>query len=226
MDLITTLTADLTAWVVDAAGAPWVYLLVFICCTVDGFFPPFPSESVVVGLASLIVTQGTPNPWLLMLAAALGAFIGDNTAYAIGRGIGLTRFRWMRRPRAQRSFAWASSELDKRAASLLLVGRFLPIGRVAVNLAAGTTGYPRRRFVALSALAGSTWGAYSVGIGALAGAWFTGNQLLGVAVAIGVAVLIGFAVDRILTAAQGTARTGVLPAPAGGPDLPDLGQAA
>jgi membrane protein DedA with SNARE-associated domain len=142
MDLITTLTADLTAWVVDAAGAPWVYLLVFICCTVDGFFPPFPSESVVVGLASLIVTQGTPNPWLLMLAAALGAFIGDNTAYAIGRGIGLTRFRWMRRPRARRSFAWASSELDKRAASLLLVGRFLPIGRVAVNLAAGPPAIP------------------------------------------------------------------------------------
>jgi membrane protein DedA with SNARE-associated domain len=131
----------------------------------------------------------------------------------------------MRRPRAQRSFAWASAELGRRAASLLLVGRFLPIGRVAVNLAAGTTGYPRRRFVALSALAGSAWGAYSVGIGALAGAWFADNQLLGVAVAIGTAVLVGVAVDRVLTAARPGARAGALPAAAGGPG-PDLGTAA
>ncbi len=225
VDLMFSLLAGINEWVIDAAAQPWVYLVVFLCCTVDGFFPPFPSESVVVGLASLILTQGLPNPWLLMLAASLGAFVGDNTAYAIGRGIGLTRFRWMRRPRMRRSFAWAKYELDKRAASLLLVGRFLPIGRVAVNLAAGTTGYPRRRFVALSALAGGVWGAYSVGIGALAGAWFAGNQLLGVAVAIAVAVGVGVAVDRVLSAASGRAVPRVLPAAAGA-EVPDLDQAA
>ncbi|MHA7263645.1 DedA family protein [Arthrobacter sp. TMN-37] len=212
--------AGLESFVLDAAAQPWVYLLVFACCTVDGFFPPFPSESVVVGLASLILTQGNPHPVLLALVAALGAFVGDNTAYAIGRGIGPTRFRWMRRPRMRRSFAWASRELDKRAASLLLVGRFLPIGRVAVNLAAGTTGYPRRRFTALSAIAGGVWGAYSVAVGVVAGAWFSGNQLLGVAVAIAVAVGIGIVVDRVFSAASGRGRLHSLPA-AAEPDRPE-----
>ncbi|MDN4612492.1 DedA family protein [Arthrobacter burdickii] len=196
MDAITSALGGISDFVLAAAEQPWVYLLVLVCCVVDGFFPPFPSESVVVGLASLVLTQGVLNPWLLILVAALGAFLGDNIAYGIGRGIGTTRFRWMRRPRMQRSFGWAGDELAKRAASLILVARFIPIGRVAVNLTAGATGYSQRRFVALTALSGTVWAGYSVGIGAVAGTWFQHNHLLGVAVAVGIAVVIGILVDR------------------------------
>lgn len=204
MDAITSALNGISGVVLAAAEQPWVYVLVFVCCVVDGFFPPFPSESVVVGLASLVLTRGVPDPWLLILAAALGAFVGDNIAFRIGRGIGTTRFRWMRSPRMQRSFAWAGNELAKRAASLILVARFIPIGRVAVNLTAGATGYSERRFLALTALSGTVWAAYSVGIGAVAGTWFQHNHLLGVAVAIVIAVLIGFIADRGIALVRGT----------------------
>lgn len=204
MDEIISALDGISGFVLAAAEQPWVYMLVLVCCVVDGFFPPFPSESVVVGLASLIITQGVPDPWLLILVAALGAFLGDNIAYVIGRGIGTTRFRWMRRPRPQRSFTWAGRELSKRAASLILVARFIPIGRVAVNLTAGATGYSQRRFVALTALSGIVWAGYSVGIGAIAGTWFQHNHLLGVAVAIGIAVVIGFVVDRVIALVRGS----------------------
>ncbi|OUM40554.1 SNARE associated Golgi protein [Arthrobacter agilis] len=203
MDAIANTLSGFSDFVLAAAEQPWVYLLVLVCCVVDGFFPPVPSESVVVGLASLVITQGVPNPWLLILVAALGAFLGDNIAYAIGRGIGTTRWRWMRRPRMQRSFVWAGRELSKRAASLILVARFIPIGRVAVNLTAGATGYSRRRFIALTALSGAVWAGYSVAIGAVAGSWFEHNHLLGVAVAIGIAVVIGFVVDRVIALVRG-----------------------
>ncbi|TKV28397.1 DedA family protein [Arthrobacter sp. NamB2] len=204
MDAITSALNGISDFVLAAAEQPWVYLLVLVCCVVDGFFPPIPSESVVVGLASLVITQGIPNPWLLILVAALGAFLGDNIAFLLGRGIGTTRFRWMRRPRMQRSFAWAGNELAKRAASLILVARFIPIGRVAVNLTAGATGYSQRRFVALTALSGVVWAAYSVGIGAVAGTWFQHNHLLGVAVAIAIAVVIGVVVDRVIALVRGS----------------------
>lgn len=207
MDALYTAMNGISAFILSTAEQPWVYLLVFICCTVDGFFPPFPSESVVVGLASLILTQGVPNPWLLILTAALGAFAGDNIAYAMGKGIGTQRFRWMRSARMQRAFAWAGYELAKRAASLILVARFIPIGRVAVNLTAGATGYPRRNFVALTALSAVVWASYSVGIGALAGSWFEHNHLLGVLVAIGIAVILGVIVDRIIAAVRGSTPT-------------------
>ncbi len=204
MDAITTALDGISDGVLAAAGQPWVYLLVLACCLVDGFFPPVPSESVVVGLASLIITQGVPDPWLLILAAALGAFLGDNIAFLLGRWIGTTRFRWMRRPRMQRSFTWAGRELARRAASLILVARFIPIGRVAVNLTAGATGCSRRRFVALTALSGVVWAGYSVGIGAVAGTWFQHNHLLGVAVAVGIAVVIGLVMDRVIALVRGS----------------------
>lgn len=204
MDSIITVLNTVSTFILSTAEQPWVYLLVFICCTVDGFFPPFPSESVVVGLASLVLTQGVPSPWLLIVSAGLGAFIGDNIAYAIGSAIGTRRFRWMRSARMKRSFAWAGFELQKRAASLILVARFIPIGRVAVNLTAGATGYSRRSFVVLTGLSAVVWSTYSVGIGVVAGAWFGHNHLLGVMVAIGIAVVVGIIVDRIIAAVRGS----------------------
>ncbi|KNC19667.1 alkaline phosphatase [Arthrobacter sp. RIT-PI-e] len=203
MEGITSAANGLSDLVLSAAEQPWVYLVVLLLCLVDGFFPPVPSESVVVGLASLVISQGVPNPWLLILVAALGAFLGDNIAYLIGRAIGTTRFRWMRRPRMQRSFAWAGRELAKRAASLILVARFIPIGRVAVNLTAGATGYPRKRFVLLTVISGVVWAGYSVGIGAVAGSWFEENHLLGVVVAVGIAIVLGFIVDRLIVIVRG-----------------------
>ncbi len=212
MDAVITALNAVSTFILSTAEQPWVYLLVFICCTVDGFFPPFPSESVVVGLASLVLTQGVPNPWFLIISAGLGAFIGDNIAYAMGKAIGTRRFRWMRSARMQRSFAWAGYELQKRAASLILVARFIPIGRVAVNLTAGATGYSRRSFVGLTALSAVVWSTYSVGIGVLAGSWFEHNHLLGVMVAIGIAVILGIVVDRIIAAVRGS--TPMRPEPA------------
>ncbi|CAM3168147.1 hypothetical protein PSET11_01956 [Arthrobacter ulcerisalmonis] len=182
-------------FILAAAGQPWVLILVFACCVIDGFFPPIPSESVVVGLAAVSASAAVPNAWLLMLVAALGAFIGDNIAYLIGRKVGLDRWSWMRGHRMQTAFTWAGGELRKRPASLVLVARFVPIGRVAVNLTAGVTHFHHLRFVGLTALSATLWGAYSVGIGLFFGQWFEDNHLLGAAIAIVCAVALGVLVD-------------------------------
>ncbi|MGP9503225.1 DedA family protein [Specibacter sp. AOP5-B1-6] len=187
----------MTDFLLAAAGQPWIYAVVALGCIVDGFFPPFPSEAVVVGMASLAVADGGSNVWLLLLAAAIGTFLGDNLAYSLGRITGTSRFRWMRRPFMQRAFARAAAGLESRAVSIILVARFIPVARVAVNLTAGATGYSRRRFMAVTALSASLWAAYSVGIGAVAGAWFREYPVLGFIAAILVAGLIGLAIDRV-----------------------------
>lgn len=196
--------AAISEFIIGAADNPFVYLLVFLCCAIDGFFPPIPSESVVVSLSSLIMTQGVPNPWLLGSVAALGAFIGDNVAYVIGRSIGTQRFAWMRRPRLQRGFEWAGVELRKRPVSLILVARFVPIGRVAVNLVAGATRYSHRRFVLLTCCSAMAWAAYSVLVGIVAGSWFREHHLLGMVVAIVVAMILGLGIDRTVSYFSGS----------------------
>ncbi|WP_411375851.1 DedA family protein [Arthrobacter sp. MPF02] len=185
-------------FILAAAGQPWVLFLVLACCVIDGFFPPIPSESVVVGLSAVAATADVPNPWLLMLVAGLGAFTGDNIAYLIGRKVGTTRWSWMRGPRMQSAFRWAGRELRKRPASLILVARFVPIGRVAVNLTAGVTRYPHLRFVALTILSATLWAGYSVGIGLFFGRWFEENHLLGAVIAIICAVALGIVVDLVV----------------------------
>lgn len=182
-------------FILAAAGQPWVLLLVLACCVIDGFFPPIPSESVVVGLAAVAATAEVPNPFVLGLVAALGAFSGDNIAYLIGRKVGTNRWAWMRGQRMQGAFRWAGAELRKRPASLILVARFVPIGRVAVNLTAGVTHYHHLRFVGLTCLSALLWAAYSVGIGLFFGQWFEENHLLGAAIAIVCAVALGIVVD-------------------------------
>jgi membrane protein DedA with SNARE-associated domain len=115
-------------FIIAAAGQPWVLLMVLACCSIDGFFPPIPSESVVVGLAAVAGSSGSPNVWLLAVVAALGAFIGDNIAYTFGASIGTRRWPWMRSRRMQTAFNWAGKELQRRAASLIMVARFIPTG--------------------------------------------------------------------------------------------------
>jgi membrane-associated protein len=188
----------INVFIVDAAGQWWVYLLLFILCMVDGFFPPLPSESVVVALAAVAVSAGVPNVWLVVLVSALGAIAGDNIAYLIGRSIGTRRFRWMRRPRPAAAFAWARRGLDHRGAALILSARYIPVGRVAVNMMAGATGYSRRRFAAFTILAGISWALYSAGIGTLAGHWVSDNHVVAVVLSVAVAMLMGLLLDYAL----------------------------
>ncbi|WP_261163949.1 DedA family protein [Microbacterium sp. Marseille-Q6965] len=182
----------------DTIASPWIFVVAFAMAAVDGFFPPMPSETIVVGAAAVGAATGAPNLLLLALCAALGAFAGDNATYWLGRAIGTERFRWMRGARARRTVDWARGGLRRRGAALILVARYIPVGRVAVNLTAGATRYPVARFVGLSALAAASWAGYSVAIGALSGRWFADDPLLGALIGIVFAMLLGIVVDRVL----------------------------
>ena len=72
------------------------------------------------------------------------------------------------------------------------------VGRVAVNVTAGAGGFSQRRFVLLSALAATSWAAWSVGIGALAGSWVEENPVLGAVCAVALAAALGWALDATL----------------------------
>lgn len=185
-------------FVIGAAGEPWIYAVLLALCIIDGFFPPVPSESVVVALAALSASTNGPEAWAVVAVSAIGAFTGDNIAYLIGRQVGTERFRWMQRARVISAFTWARRELDRRGALLILTARYIPVGRVAVNMTAGATGFGHRKFIGLSALAGISWSLYSVGIGLAAGAWAKDYPLLGAALAIVLALTLGLIIDRII----------------------------
>lgn len=193
MDIINDL-------ILQAAASPWLYLVMFATAVIDGFFPPIPSETVLVAAAAVAASTGETNVPLLIAVAALGAMIGDNIAYAIGRSVGTTRFAWMRRPRVAAAFERAQRTLAGNGAGLILGARYIPVGRVAVNMSAGALGYSWQRFLPLSLVGGLTWAIYSALIGLLAGHWLTDQPLLSAAFGVVFALVIGLIIDRIAAA--------------------------
>jgi len=201
----------LEGWALALAGSPWVFVVLYLFATIDGFFPPIPSESVVIALASLAVSQGSPPLLLVILVGAAGAFTGDQIAYAIGRRVPVRRIRLLRSPRGQAAVDWAEQALEHRGASFIIAARYIPVGRVAVNMTAGALGYPRRRFVALAAFAALTWATYSSLIGIGAGIWLGDHPVLAIVVGVVGGIVIGLVVDWLLRRLTGRRA----PAPSG-----------
>ncbi|MET3509482.1 DedA family protein [Plantibacter flavus] len=183
--------------ILNAVTSPWLYVVMFATAVIDGFFPPIPSETVLVAAAAVAVSTGGSNLLLLCAVAAVGAAIGDNIAYLIGRGVGTTRFAWMRRPRIAAAFDRAGRTLGRRGAPLVLGARYIPVGRVVVNMSAGALRYPWRRFLPLSVIGGVTWAAYSAIIGVVAGKLFEDQPFLSSVLGVGVALVLGLVVDRV-----------------------------
>lgn len=182
-------------FVLHAAGSPLVLPLVFVFVVIDAIFPPLPSESMVIALAALSVSTGHPRLLPLALATGLGAFLGDNITYEIGRRIGLDRFAWMHRPWFVRIMTKASAALDHRVSSAVLAGRFVPGGRVGVSLVAGASRIRRSVFRPLTLLSSACWTVYLLIIGAVAGHWVRDHPALAALAATGFGLLVGFLID-------------------------------
>jgi len=193
----------LNDYVLPLAASPWIYAIAFVLIAVDGFFPPFPSESVVVALAALSASNGVPDIGPLLAVAAAGAIAGDNVAYLGGRAIGRRRLLQLRFAPLTRLVGWAEAGLAARPGTLFLAARYVPLGRFGVNVTAGAVDYPFRRFLPWCIAAGASWAGYTVLVGFAAGKWFEQQPLLGMAVAI----IVAFALGWLLDLAIGLVRT-------------------
>jgi membrane protein DedA with SNARE-associated domain len=194
MDIFTT-------WLLETAASPWAVLMILVFCALDGFFPVVPSETLVVAVATVSWTTGSPALFAVIAAATVGAWAGDTITWCIGRRFGMTPFAWMRGPRFMRIAARAQEGLRKRPAVLLITGRFIPVARIGITLAAGAT-LPIRRFLPLSAISALTWTTYTVSTAIAAGALLHEYPLAAAAAAVTAACLTGFAIDRLVSARE------------------------
>ena len=119
------------------SGAWWSYLVIFAVAYLDVIIPLVPSETLVV-TAGVIASSGDLHLPLVILCGALGAFLGDNTVYFIGRRWGdSVKRRFFSSKKAKERLDWADRQLDERGGELIVVARFIPGGRTAVCLSAG-----------------------------------------------------------------------------------------
>lgn len=176
-----------TDLVAQASG--WAYAVVFLLAVIDAVFPVVPSETAVIS-AGVVAAGGDLYLPLVIPAAAAGAFLGDNLAYAIGRryGASVTR-RYFADGKARRRLEWAKRSLDERGGELIAIARFIPGGRTAITLTAGLADFRWRRFAAYDAGAAILWAAYGGLLGFFGGRAFE-EQWKGLLLALGAALTV------------------------------------
>jgi membrane-associated protein len=174
------------------------YVIAIVIPALDAIFPVLPSETAVIALG--VATAGSTDPRIALLVgcAALGAFLGDNLSYLIGRRFGpWADRRFFSSARGARQRAWAEQSLERYGAQLIIVCRFIPGGRTAVTLCCGLIGYPRRRYVPATAVAAALWATYSFFIGRLGGKAFEDNVWAGLLLSVGITLVISALVEAV-----------------------------
>jgi membrane protein DedA with SNARE-associated domain len=184
-------------WVSSLAASPWLFPALYALVVGDAFLVILPSETAVVALAALSGATGHPALWLVIPVAAVGAWTGDLLLFRLGRAFGHDRFRWQREGRVAGALARVRSTVLHRPAVLIFTARYIPFARIAVNLSAGASGLRLRTFLPLSMSAGAGWALYNSAIGLIFGASLPRQPILAVGLSVGVAIVLGIAVDLV-----------------------------
>jgi membrane protein DedA with SNARE-associated domain len=178
------------------SGSPFTYGFLFLIAALDAVFPLVPSETAVI-TAGVIAADGGLLVPVVILAAAVGAIVGDNVSYWVGRRASGWLERHVATGERRKRIVWAERMLDERGGYLIVVARFIPGGRTAVTLAAGLLHMPWRRFIAFDVAAGLLWGSYATLIGYFGGKAFEEEPLKGLLLALVIAFAIAAVVETV-----------------------------
>ena len=140
------------------------YLLIFAFVAFDAVIPIFPSESLL-HVASSAALEGKLDIGWVILGGGLGAVIGDSMLYWIARTVGHDYLqRQLDKAKKNEKVGVALEVLGQSAPVLIVLGRYVPGVRFAVNAGMGLTKYSYPKFLLFSAIGGMTWSLYVCGI--------------------------------------------------------------
>lgn len=190
---------DLTEALGDWASNWWFLAIIFAIAFLDAVLPIVPGEtSVIIGGVAVSVGDASYPLWMVIVAGGLGAFLGDNFAYAIGRRFaGRFERRAERDERFRRRIVWAREQITARGGLLLITARFIPGGRTVLTLSCGITRQSRRWFVLWTAIAGTIWATYAAGLAFIVGQPFKDNHTAAFWVAFGTALSVNVVIEVV-----------------------------
>ena len=195
--LLANVLTDAIEWLDDVSAQWWFLALVVAVAYFDSVVPIVPSETSVI-IGGVAAGMGQYNVGWVILCGAVGAFLGDNTAYLLGaRMSGWMSRRAERKPKFKRRLDWAAEQIRVRGGLLLITARFIPGGRTALTLSSGITHQPRRWFISWTALAAMIWATYAALLGYIGGKAFADNHTKAFIVAFGAALGITVLIEVV-----------------------------
>ncbi len=188
---------EVTDWLADFSANWWFVLIIFVVAFLDSVIPIVPSETMVI-IGGVAAGQGEQRLWLVIVAGAAGAFLGDNAAYLIGaRMSGFFHRQGIKRPKWQKRLDWAAEQIRLRGGLLLITARFIPGGRTVLTLSCGITHQPHRWFMFWTAVAATIWASYAALLGFFGGKTFEDDHAKAFLVAFGGAIAVTVVIEVV-----------------------------
>jgi membrane protein DedA with SNARE-associated domain len=158
----------------DRLLAEYGVVLVGVVVALEAMGLPLPGESMVIGGAIYCATTHKQSIGWMLTAAIVGAIMGDNAGYLIGRSLG---FRLL--AKYGRRIGLSDERLllgrylfVKYGGVVVFTGRFVAVLRTFAALLAGANRMSWPRFMAWNALGGIVWaGGYGLA------AYFLGKEI-------------------------------------------------
>ncbi|MFC5281391.1 DedA family protein [Arcanobacterium canis] len=156
-----TVLQQLGPWALGGIG-----LIIFIESGV--LFPFLPGDSLLVTAAALHVQLGL-TLWQVALVASIAAVAGDQVGFWLGHRYGRRLFTHDARVLRTDRLRVAEEFFARRGPLALVLGRFVPIVRTYVPVAAGTAQMSYSTFVGWNVGGALAWVASMTAVGALLG---------------------------------------------------------
>lgn len=195
--ILAGVISDVTDWLDEISSQWWFLLVILAIALLDSVIPLVPSETAVI-IGGVAAGMGEQNLLLVIACGALGAFLGDNTAYLIGRYCSpWIQRRADRRVKTARRLGWADNQIRRRGGPLLITARFIPGGRTALTVSSGLTRQPHPWFARWVAAAALIWATYAAGLGAIFGKRFQDDHTVAFLLAFGAALSITIIIEMV-----------------------------
>lgn len=149
---------DLPSWLVQGIDT-YGYWAILLAVAIESTGIPFPGETALVVGAVYAATHHTLDIPLVIIAAAVGAILGDNLGYTIGKRGGyplLQRIAKLLHLDLGR-LSYSERFFERHGDKTVFFGRFFSILRTWVAFLAGLHRMPRRTFFIWNAAGGIVW---------------------------------------------------------------------
>ena len=194
------IVGGMTEWLKDVSAHWWFLAVILVIAFLDSVIPVVPSETtVIIGGVAASGAGGGPYPLALVLVAgAVGAFLGDNMSYEIGhRASHLVERRAAAKESTRRKLDWAHEQIEERGGLLLITARFIPGGRTILTLSCGFTKQSRRWFSMWIAIATAIWASYAGILGYVFGEKFQDDHTKAFVLAFVAAIAVNVVIEVV-----------------------------
>ena len=195
--IVASIISDVTDTLEEFSANWWFVLVIFVIALLDSILPIVPGETMVI-VGGVAAGQGTQQLWVVIACGAVGAFLGDNLAYLLGRRFADRVNAWADRAVKRRArLDAAGRQIKIRGGMLLITARFIPGGRTILTVSSGLTGQSWRWFATWVAIATTLWATYAASLGFFFGQAFEDNSTLAFWLAFAAALTMTAVVELV-----------------------------